>query len=161
MKKCDDVRFLELEKRIDKVKDKKGLPIICLQEAQAIFGYLCEEILEFISKKISVSVQKLYEVASYYPQFKLGKTAKHKISVCLGTACYVRGAGDVLESVKRNLSILEGECTKDGYFSLDTVRCLGCCALAPVMMIDDELFSNIEAEKVEGIIKDFKDRHPS
>lgn len=157
---CEDVRFVELKNKIDKAKQKKGASIICLQEAQAIFGYLCKEILEFISKEISVSVQKLYEVASYYPQFKLSKPAQHRISVCLGTACYVRGAGDVLESVKRFVDISEGESSKDGYFSLDTVRCLGCCALAPVMMIDDEFFSKIEADKVEEILLDFKERHP-
>lgn len=158
---CNDERFVTLEKSIEKVKDKKGATIVCLQDAQSIFGYLCEEILEFISKKINVSVQKLYEVASYYPQFKLGKTAKHKISICMGTACYVRGAGDVLENTKRFLGISEGECSKDDYFSLDTVRCLGCCALAPVMMIDEEFFPNVQAEKVEQIIKDFKEKHPS
>lgn len=161
MNKCDDVRFKELKNRIDEVKHKNGASIICLQEAQAIFGYLCLEILEFISKEISVSVQKLYEVASYYPQFKLSLPAKHRISVCLGTACYVRGAGEVLESVKRVLDISEGESSKDGYFSLDTVRCLGCCAFAPVMMIGEEFFSKVEADKVENMIKDFKMRHPS
>ncbi|NCB48377.1 MAG: NAD(P)H-dependent oxidoreductase subunit E [Clostridia bacterium] len=161
MNKCEDVRFTELKKRIDKIKHKKGAPIICLQEAQTIFGYLCFEILEFISIEIKISVQKLYEVASYYPQFKLSLPAKHKISVCLGTACYVRGAGEVLDSVKRVLGICEGESSKDDYFSLDTVRCLGCCSLAPVMMIDEQFFPNVQAEKVEKIIRDFKDSHPS
>ncbi len=152
---CNE-KFSKLAEEIEKVKVKKGAPIICLQEAQNIFGYLTKEILEFISSKIKVSVQNLYEVASYYPQFKLGKTAKHRISVCMGTACYVCGAGEVLEALKNALNISEGEVSADGEFSLDTVRCLGCCALAPVMMIDDELFSKLTPKQALEELETFK-----
>lgn len=160
MNDCNDKRWTDLVKIISQAKQKGGAVIVCLQGAQTIFGYLNEDILEFISKNLGVSVQKLYEVASYYPQFKLGKTALHKISVCMGTACYVRGGGEILSAIKQLLNISEGDCTSDGYFSLDTVRCLGCCALAPVMMIDNESFSSLKATDVNKIINNFKEMHP-
>lgn len=154
---CNE-KFSKLAEEIEKTKDKKGASIIILQEAQTIFGYLTKEILEFISARIDISVQSLYEVASYYPQFKLSKTAKHKISVCMGTACYVCGAGEILQSLKNSLKISEGEVSEDGEFSLDTVRCLGCCALAPVMMIDDELFSKLSPKQALEELENFKKR---
>lgn len=157
---CDE-KFSRLAEEIEKTKDKKGASIIILQEAQKIFGYLTKEILEFISAKSGLSVQSLFEVASYYPQFKLSKTAKHKISVCMGTACYICGAGEILEALKNSLNICEGEVSADGKFSLDTVRCLGCCALAPVMMIDNELFSKLTPKQALEELENFKKRQQS
>ena len=109
-----------------------------------------------IAQKLNTSSERVYEVASFYSQFKLQPIGKHRISVCLGTACYVKGADEVFKKIMQVLNIEEGETTKDGYFSLDTVRCVGCCSLAPLMLIDDKLYAKVEVDQVENIINTFK-----
>ena len=134
----------------------KGAVIPSLQEAQSIYGYLCPEIIELIANKLNVSTEQVYGVASFYSQFKLQPIGKHRVSVCLGTACYVKGADEILKKIIQILEIEEGETTKDGYFSLDTVRCVGCCSLAPLMMIDEKLYAKVKVEEVENILNTFK-----
>ena len=159
MENCCDNRFKDLEKKIELLKNIKGAIIPCLQEAQAIFGYLSPEIIDLIAEKLNVSSEKVYGVASFYSQFKLQKIGKHKVSVCMGTACYVKGAEDVLKEVKKVLNIEDGETTEDEFYSLDTVRCVGCCSLAPLMLIDDTLYPKVLPSQVESILNDFKQKN--
>ena len=153
---CKDSKFTTLSKRLDLIKNMKGAVIPSLQEAQSIYGYLCPEIIELIANKLNLSTEQVYGVASFYSQFKLQPIGKHRVSVCLGTACYVKGADEILKKIIQILEIEEGETTKDGYFSLDTVRCVGCCSLAPLMMIDEKLYAKVKVEEVENILNTFK-----
>ena len=153
---CKDSKFNTLSKRLDLIKNMKGAVIPSLQEAQSIYGYLCPEIIELIANKLNVSTEQVYGVASFYSQFKLQPIGKHRVSVCLGTACYIKGADEILKKIIQILEIEEGETTKDGYFSLDTVRCVGCCSLAPLMMIDEKLYAKVKVEEVENILNTFK-----
>ena len=155
-KLCKDSKFNKLSKRLDLIKNMKGAVIPSLQEAQAIYGYLCPEIIELIASKLNLSTEQVYGVASFYSQFKLQPIGKHRVSVCLGTACYVKGADEILKKIMQVLNIEEGQTTKDGFYSLDTVRCVGCCSLAPLMMIDEKLYAKVAVEEVENILNTFK-----
>ncbi|RLI74461.1 NAD(P)H-dependent oxidoreductase subunit E, partial [Candidatus Heimdallarchaeota archaeon] len=114
-----------------------------LQDIQAEFHYLAEPVISFIAKELAISEHRIYGVATFYSQFKFVKPGKHQIRVCMGTACHVRGAQSLLDKICRELHIQPGETTKDGLFSIESVYCLGCCALAPVMVIDDNVFGNM------------------
>ena len=140
----DDKRFVELKEYIDSLKGIQGISMPVLQEAQHIFGYLPLEVLKFISKEIGTPVAELYGVTTFYSQFNLVPKGKHKIGVCLGTACYVRGAKAVLNKTEEATGISVGETTPDGLFSLEATRCLGCCGLAPVMMIDNDVYAKLD-----------------
>ena len=153
---CKDGKFQELSKKIDLIKNMRGALVPCLQEAQGLYGYLCPEIMELIATKLSLSTERVYEVASFYSQFKLQKIGLHRVSVCLGTACYVKGAEDVMKEVQNVLKIGEGETTSDGFYSLDSVRCVGCCSLAPLMLIDDKLYAKVSPSQVREILENFK-----
>lgn len=159
MENCKNSKLKQLEKRLDLIKNMRGALIPCLQEAQDIYGYLCPEIIELIATKLNTSTERVYEVASFYSQFKLQKIGKHRISICLGTACYVKGADHVLKALVKALNIEEGETTQDGYFSLDSVRCVGCCALAPLMLIDEKLYAKVDPNEVEKILNEFKEQN--
>lgn len=115
-----------------------------LQEAQRLFGYVPLEVQKWISLEMwDVSVGELYGITTFYSQFNLEKQGKHKISVCLGTACYVKGAQAIVEALQQQLGIEVGGISDDGMFSLEATRCLGCCSLAPVMMIDDDVYAKL------------------
>ena len=153
---CKDGKLVELTKKIDLIKNMRGALIPCLQEAQAIYGYLCPEIMELIANKLKITTERVYEVASFYSQFKLQKIGLHRVSVCLGTACYVKGADEVMKEVQKVLAIEEGGTTQDGFYSLDSVRCVGCCSLAPLMLIDDKLYAKVVPSQVKDILENFK-----
>ena len=146
----------ELKSFISEHKNDKGPLIMIMQEAQRIYGYLPPEVQEVISKGLNVPMEKVYEVATFYAQFNLVPRGKYHISVCLGTACYVKGSQKVLEAIEQNLKIQSGECTSDRKFSLDSCRCLGACGLAPVMKINDEVFGKLTPDKVPQILSEFK-----
>ncbi len=152
-------RLNEFIKKVDALKDMEGAVMPCLQEAQTIFGYIPEECVDIICEKLGTYPSEVYGVASFYSQFKLQKVGKHKISVCLGTACYVRGSDAILRECESVLGIKDGETTEDEFYSLDTVRCVGCCALAPLMMIDEQIFGNITPKDVKGIIDKFREEN--
>ena len=130
----DNVGFKELENYILTLEDKKSSLIIILHKAQEIFGYIPEEVQEFIAEKIEVPVSKVYGVVSFYNFFSMEPKGKYPISVCTGTACYVRGAEKILEALQKELGLKLGGVTEDGLFSLDSLRCVGACGLAPVML---------------------------
>lgn len=146
----------ELKSFISEHKNDKGPLIMIMQEAQKIYGYLPIEVQEMISKGLNVPMEKVYEVATFYAQFNMVPRGKYHISVCLGTACYVKGSQKVLEAIEQNLKIQSGECTTDRKFSLDSCRCLGACGLAPVMKVNDEVFGKLTPDKVPQILSQFK-----
>lgn len=148
----DNVGFKELDEYISSLEDKQGSLIIILHRAQKIFGYIPEEIQEFIGKKINMPVAKIYGVVSFYNFFSMKPKGKYQISVCTGTACYVRGADKVLEAIKKELNIQVGEVTKDGVFSLDCLRCVGACGLAPVIIVGEEVHGKVKPNEVKNIL---------
>ena len=142
--KPNDPRFKELKAYIDSVRDQQGINIMVLQEAQRLFGYVPLEVQKWISLELdNVSVGELYGITTFYSQFNLTKQGKHRISVCLGTACYVKGAQAIVEALQQHLDVEVGGISDDGMFTLDATRCLGCCSLAPVMMIDDDVYAKL------------------
>ena len=129
----------------------------CLQEAQEIYGYLPVEVQTMIAKGLGVPLEEVFGVSTFYSQFSLTPKGKYNISVCLGTACYVKGAAAILEQITKNIGIQPEECTPDGLFSLTACRCIGACGLAPVMTINDEVYGRLVPEEVDGILAKYKE----
>lgn len=154
---CTDEKSLKLGKIIDKYKETRGALIPVLHEVQEVYGYLPEDVLKEISEKLNVSLAEIYGVVTFYTQFSLNPKGRFKINVCLGTACYVKGSGDILDKFKEKLGIDVGQCTQDGKFSLDACRCIGACGLAPVIMINDDVHGRLVPDDVEGILEKYKD----
>jgi len=161
---CTDIERMSSEK-MDRLKEiihkYEGVPgalIPILNEAQDLFGYLPMEVQELISKELKIPLTEVYGVATFYAKYTLKPSGKYRISLCLGTACYVKGAPLILEKLKEILKIDIGETTSDGLFTLEETRCLGCCALAPVMMINEDVYGKLIPEDVENIIKAYKNR---
>ena len=126
-----------------------------LQKAQEIYGYLPLEIQEMIAENLNISSSIVYGVVTFYTQFSTVPKAKYSISVCLGTACYVKGAGDILDKIKEILKIKEGETTSDGKFSIEACRCIGACGLAPVMKINEDVYGRLTPEMIPEIISKY------
>ena len=140
---------------IAKNKDIPGALLPVLHEAQEIYGYLPIEVQQMVADGLNVSLSEVYGVATFYSRFSLTPKGKHQISVCLGTACYVKGSDKVLEEVEKMLGIKSGECTPDGLFSIDSCRCVGACGLAPVLMIDEEVYGKLTPAEVHKIIANY------
>lgn len=122
--------------------------ISVLQEIQELYGYISEEAVLILSEELHHPESKIYGVATFYTQFKFTKPGDHLIKVCLGTACHVKGGESLLTALENELKVHPGETTKDGKFTLERVACMGCCALAPVVVIDDEVHSNMTPSKL-------------
>lgn len=152
----DNIGFKELKEYIATFEDKKSALIIVLHRAQEIFGYIPAEVQEFIAQELEIPVAKVYGVVSFYNFFSMEPKGKYQISVCTGTACYVRGAGKVLENLEKELDITVGGVTKDGLFSLDCLRCVGACGLAPVVIIGKEVHGKVKATDVKGLIESYR-----
>lgn len=149
--------YAELEQFINELPEKKGALISVLHKAQSIFGYLPKEVQIFVGEKLGVPVSQVYGVVSFYSFFTMEPKGKYPISVCLGTACYVRGADKVLDTFKKELGIEVGQTTADGKFSLDALRCVGACGLAPVAMVGDKVYGRISSEEeVKKILKEYE-----
>ncbi|HHX70688.1 MAG: NAD(P)H-dependent oxidoreductase subunit E [Miniphocaeibacter sp.] len=146
----------EFESFIDKEKTKKGSLMAILHKGQKLFGYLPIEIQEIISKKTKIPIAEIYGVVTFYSQFSLVPKGKHEIGVCLGTACYVRGAQDVLDEVKDQLGIDVGGTTPDLNFSIQATRCIGACGLAPVMTISGDVYGKLKTEDIKGILDSYR-----
>ena len=145
-----------LMKVIHELKDEKGALMPILQKAQDIYGYLPIEVQKMISDETGIPMEKIYGVATFYSQFTLSPKGKYRISVCLGTACYVKGSGDIYNALMEKLGIVGGECTPDGKFSLDACRCVGACGLAPVMMINDEVYGRLTVDDLDDILAKYE-----
>ncbi|MBQ1474387.1 MAG: NAD(P)H-dependent oxidoreductase subunit E [Ruminococcus sp.] len=146
----------KLKEVIEKHKDDPGAVMPVLQEAQDIYGYLPIEVQQMIAEGLNVPVDEVYGVATFYSQFALSPKGKYNISVCLGTACYVKGSGNVLNKLTEELGIDAEECTADGLFSLTACRCIGACGLAPVMTVNDDVYGRLTIDEIPGIIKKYK-----
>ena len=146
----------QLLKVIEELKGQKGSLMPIMQKAQDIYGYLPYEVQKIISDKLEVPMEKIYGVATFYSQFNLFPKGMYQISVCLGTACYVKGSGDIYNKLMEKLGIAGGECTPDGKFSLDACRCVGACGLAPVMMINEEVYGRLTVDEIDGILAKYE-----
>ena len=147
---------LKLLDVIEKYKDDPGAVMPVLQEVEEIYGYLPLEVQTIIADKLNIPLEEVYGVSTFYSQFSLTPKGKYHISVCLGTACYVKGAGKILEKIQQNLGIGAEECTPDGKFSLTACRCIGACGLAPVLTINDDVYGRLLPEEVDGILAKYK-----
>ena len=137
--------------------NQAGELINILHKTQEAFGYLPAEVQKVIAGELNISEAKVYGVVTFYAFFTMQPKGKHKISVCMGTACYVRGAEKVVDELKSALKIQVGDVTPDGKFSLDCLRCVGACGLAPVMLIGDKVFGHVDPKEVKGILETYND----
>ena len=142
----------QLKAVIEKYKDDSSCLMRVMQDAQEIYGYLPFEVQEMIADGMNVPVEKVYGVATFYAQFSLSPKGEYNISVCLGTACYVKGSGDIFNTLSEKLGIGADECTADGKFSLTACRCIGACGLAPVLTVNDDVYGRLTVEDVPKIL---------
>lgn len=148
--------FAELDQYIETTTKNEAALIHVLHKAQSIFGFLPKEAQLYIGRKLNVSGAKVFGVVSFYSYFTTNPVGKHKINVCTGTACYVKGVEPVFDKFKELLGVKNGETTADKIFTLKDVRCVGACGLAPVVVIDEKVFGHVKPEDVEGIINEYK-----
>ncbi len=141
-----------LQEIIERNKVQPGALLPILHEAQEVYGYLPIEVQQRVADGLGISLSEVYGVATFYSRFSLTPKGKHRISVCLGTACYVKGADKILAEVEKKLGIKSGDCTEDGLFSIDSCRCVGACGLAPVMMVDEEVYGKLTPAMVDKIL---------
>lgn len=140
----------------EKWRHKKGSLIMILHEIQNHYGYVPRQVSLKLSQVLDVPLARIYEVITFYNYFKLTPPGKYTISVCMGTACYLKGAPEIIEQIKTVLNIKEGETTKDGLFHLEEVRCLGCCGLAPVMSINGHVYGKVKKSEVAEILSKYR-----
>ncbi len=147
--------FSELEQYIDSMPSTKGELIRVLHKAQSIFGYLPQEVQKFVAKKLGVSTAKVFGVVSFYSYFTMEPKGENPIAICMGTACYVRGAEKVQDEFCKQLGIGVGETTEDGKFSIDALRCVGACGLAPVVLVGEKVYGRVTVDDVKKIIDEY------
>ncbi len=136
--------------------DDRGALMPVLQKAQEIYGYLPIEVQTMIAEGMDIPLEKVYGVVTFYAQFSLNPKGKYRISVCLGTACYVKGSGDLFNAFSEKLGIKGGEITPDGKFSLDACRCIGACGLAPVLTVNEDVYGNLTVDDVDKILAKYE-----
>lgn len=146
-----------LREMIGQHKGQQGALMPVLQQAQEIYGYLPIEVQSKIAKCFGVSLEEVYGIATFYAQFNLQAKGKYTVGICLGTACYVKGSGDILLKFKERLGIDAGQTTADRKFTLDATRCIGCCGLAPVLSVNGEVYGNLKPDDVDTIIAKYSD----
>ncbi|MDO6355329.1 NADH-quinone oxidoreductase subunit NuoE [Caloramator sp. CAR-1] len=151
-----DERLENAKEVIQKYKDVKGGLIPVLHQIQNIYGYLPEDVLKIVSQELNVPMSEIYGVASFYSYFSLEPKGEHIIRVCLGTACYVKGAQGLIDRLSKELGIEVGKTTADGKFTLEATRCLGACGLAPVMVIGEKVYGRLTPEDIPNILKEYK-----
>ena len=142
----------QLMEVIAKHKGMEGALIPVLHEAQDIYGYLPIEVQKMVSEGLDVPLAEIYGVATFYARFTLEPKGEHHIGVCLGTACYVKGSGKILEKIEKALNLKVGGCTEDGKFSLEATRCIGACGLAPVLTIGEEVYGRLTENDIDDIL---------
>ena len=146
----------KLRAKCRELKPLGGATMPALQYAQELYGYLPYEVQQIVADELGVTLADVYGVVTFYSQFSLFPKGKYRIGICLGTACYVKGSGDIYEKLKQVLGVESGQCTADRKFSLDATRCVGCCGLAPVMTVNDDVYGKIVPEDVEGILAKYE-----
>ena len=151
----------EQEKQLKEIiaahKEQQGALMPVLQQAQELYGYLPLEVQREISTLMNIPLAEIYGVVSFYTQFSINPKGRFKVNVCMGTACYVKGANEVLDKFRTRLSIDVGECTEDRRFSLDACRCIGACGLAPVVTINDDVYGKLTPDDVDAIIDKYEE----
>lgn len=147
------MNFGEISQIIDKFSVSKGGLIAILDGIQSRYGYLPQDALKFVSQKMDIPLVNLYSVATFYRAFTLEPRGRHLVRVCMGTACHVRGAPQIVEEFERHLNIKAGATTSDGEFTLETVNCLGACALGPIVVVDGHYFSNVKTASVRKLLR--------
>lgn len=146
----------KLDAKLAELKGVPGALMPALQTAQDIYGYLPIEVQKKVAEALDVSLEEVFGVATFYSQFTLNPRGKYQVSVCMGTACYVKGSGDLLTALANKMGIAAGECTEDGKFSLVDTRCIGCCGLAPVITINDNVYGKLTTADIDGILAQYK-----
>ncbi|MCH5198358.1 MAG: NAD(P)H-dependent oxidoreductase subunit E [Oscillospiraceae bacterium] len=163
VKKISKLPFVDTPEQAEKLNaaiaaanGDKNLLMAVMQEAQEIYGYLPYEVQCKIAEGLDVPVEKVYGVATFYAQFALTPKGKYNISVCLGTACYVKGSQDILDKIAEELKIEPGECTDDTKFSLEACRCIGACGLAPVLTINEDVYGRLTTDEIPAILAKYE-----
>ena len=146
----------KLDKVINQLRDTPGALMPVLQQAQEIYGYLPIEVQKMVAIKMGVSIEEVYGVSTFYSQFVLNPKGDISIAVCLGTACYVKGSGEILDKITEILGLPNGSTTPDGKYSLEATRCIGACGLAPVLTINNEVYGRLSVADVAGILEKYK-----
>jgi NADP-reducing hydrogenase subunit HndA len=148
--------YRELDKTIEKYKGQAGALIQVLHKAQGIFGYLPKEVQVYVADQMDVPVTEVYGVVTFYAFFSMTPKGKHTIGICMGTACYVKGAGQILDSLKAKLKVDVGGTTEDGKFTLEVLRCIGACGLAPAVMIGDDVYGRLTSDKLDDMLAKYE-----
>ena len=149
---------LEIEKIIERYRNKKGALIPLLQDVQEIYGYVPKDAVFIIAKELSFHPVDIFGILSFYSQFYMSPRGKNTVKVCLGTACHVMGGGEILNFISGKLGINEGETTEDGVFTLERVACLGCCGMSPVVSINDDFYGRCEIKNLGRILESYNTR---
>ena len=152
----DEEKYQQLEDFIRENKEKSGYLIPVLYKAQGLFGYLPSEVQKFIADEMNISVSEVFGVVTFYSYFKTQPVGRHTITICMGTACYVRGAKKILEALQDKLGIKMGETTEDLRFTLAEQRCFGSCGMAPVIMVGQDVHGRLTANKLDAILEKYK-----
>ena len=142
---------------LEVLKDKKGNLMPILQGISSEFNYLPEKVLKYVSQELDVSLTKIYQIATFYNAFSLQPKGKYTISVCFGTACYIKGASRILEAFERELGVNMGNTTEDLLFGLDTISCFGCCGQAPVVTVNEDIYGHFKVTQVQQLLKKYKE----
>jgi len=146
----------EIDVIIGKYEGKEPAILAILQDIQAKERYLPKEILEQVSQKMHIPLTNIFRIATFYNALSIKPRGRHKVDVCLGTACHVRGGNKIMDKLERDLGMSVGETTKDKQFTLESVRCVGCCSLGPVVVVDGNVFGRLTQDKVPGLLKEFR-----
>jgi NADH-quinone oxidoreductase subunit E len=146
----------EIDAIIKRYRGKESAILAILQDIQTKEKYLPKDVLEQVSQKMHIPMTQVFRIATFYNALSIKPRGRHKVDVCLGTACHVRGGNKIIDKLERDLGIHVGETTKDKRFTLESVRCVGCCSLGPVAMVDGNVFGRLTQEKVPGLLKEFK-----
>lgn len=141
---------------IEKYAGEKGAMMPILQQAQEIYGYLPIEVQTIIAAKTGVSLEEIYGITTFYSQFKLNPDGQYAIAVCLGTACYVKGSGDIIDAISQKLNVPVGSTSPDGKYSIEATRCIGACGLAPVLTVNGEVYGRLTVDDVDTILAKYK-----
>ncbi len=152
-----DEKFIELDIYIESLPEKHGALISVLHKAQSIFGYLPKEIQLHVARKLGLTAAKVYGVVTFYSFFSEEPRGEHVVNVCMGTACFVRGSEGILKEVESRLEIKAGQTTPDGQFSIDALRCVGACGLAPIIMVDGKVYGRVKITEIAGILKEYQE----
>ncbi len=149
-------KYQQLEEFINTIPEKKGALIEVLHKAQGIFGYLPQEVQLFVGEKLDIPASKVYGVVTFYSYFTTEPRGEFVINVCMGTACFVRGSGEVLNEFEKEIGVKVGETTTDGKYTIEVLRCVGACGLAPVVTINDKVYGHVTTADVKRIISEYE-----